>query len=75
MKRWVHDPVLSLICCFNANFMFTVMCNGVLIGPQAAVPWFSVYPAGMRSFLGWIRERYGNPPVYVTENGDVQMLC
>ena len=30
---------------------------------------WEVYPPGFRRILGWIRERYGNPPVFVTENG------
>ncbi len=30
---------------------------------------WEVYPEGFRRMLGWIRERYGNPPVYITENG------
>ncbi len=30
---------------------------------------WEVYPPGFRRILGWIRERYGNPPVLVTENG------
>lgn len=26
-------------------------------------------PWGLRSILRWIRDRYGNPPLFVTENG------
>ncbi len=28
-----------------------------------------VEPEGLGEVLGWLRERYGNPPIYVTENG------
>jgi beta-glucosidase len=31
-------------------------------------PW-EVYPQGMTETLQWVRDTYGNPPVYVTENG------
>ncbi|HJU08427.1 MAG TPA: GH1 family beta-glucosidase [Rhodanobacteraceae bacterium] len=30
---------------------------------------WEVYPPGMTDALEWIAERYGNPPVYITENG------
>lgn len=30
---------------------------------------WEVYPPGFYRILRWIRERYGNPPIYVTENG------
>ncbi|KAJ0976986.1 hypothetical protein J5N97_012460 [Dioscorea zingiberensis] len=31
--------------------------------------WLQVYPEGIKELLLRIKERYGNPPVYVTENG------
>jgi beta-glucosidase len=30
---------------------------------------WEVYPEGLYRVLAWIRDEYGNPPVYVTENG------
>jgi beta-glucosidase len=36
--------------------------------PRTAMGW-EVYPAGLSEILLWIRKRYANPPVYVTENG------
>ncbi len=30
---------------------------------------WEVFPDGLVHTLAWIRERYGNPPVYITENG------
>ena len=30
---------------------------------------WEVFPQGMTDTLNWVRERYGNPPVYITENG------
>ncbi|KAK3598305.1 hypothetical protein CHS0354_029215 [Potamilus streckersoni] len=31
--------------------------------------WLRINPWGIRSLLIWIRDRYGNPPVFITENG------
>jgi beta-glucosidase len=30
---------------------------------------WEVFPQGLTDTLTWIRDRYGNPPVYITENG------
>lgn len=30
---------------------------------------WEVYPQGLTDTLVWLKERYGNPPIYITENG------
>jgi beta-glucosidase len=30
---------------------------------------WEVFPSGLTDLLTWFKERYGNPPVYITENG------
>lgn len=30
---------------------------------------WEVYPQGLTDVLRWVKDRYGNPPVYITENG------
>ena len=30
---------------------------------------WEVFPQGLTDILAWVKDRYGNPPVYVTENG------
>ncbi|KAH9774631.1 Beta-glucosidase 12 [Citrus sinensis] len=47
----------------------TAMRNGKLIGPQAASNWLFVYPSGFRDLLIYIKEKYSNPTLYITENG------
>uniref|UniRef100_A0A0V0G6W5 Putative beta-glucosidase lactase phlorizinhydrolase n=1 Tax=Triatoma dimidiata TaxID=72491 RepID=A0A0V0G6W5_TRIDM len=37
--------------------------------PSSKVHWLKVVPEGLRGALNWIKEHYGNPPVYITENG------
>ncbi|KAH9329951.1 hypothetical protein KI387_002059, partial [Taxus chinensis] len=47
----------------------TSVKNGVLIGPQAGSTWLHVYPRGIRALLNFIKVRYNNPTIYITENG------
>jgi len=43
--------------------------NGVPIGPPADSTWLFVVPAGFRYLLSYIKNRYNNPEIIVTENG------
>jgi beta-glucosidase len=36
--------------------------------PYTETGW-EVYPRGLTDVLNWVKDRYGNPPVYITENG------
>ncbi|MBA0782977.1 hypothetical protein Gotri_000779, partial [Gossypium trilobum] len=41
-------------------FHFPVRANSI---------WLYIVPRGMRSLMNYVKEKYGNPPVIVTENG------
>ncbi|KAI6685536.1 hypothetical protein NL676_031449 [Syzygium grande] len=43
--------------------------NGVPIGPRAASSWLSVYPSGIQSLLMYVKTKYQNPLIFITENG------
>ncbi|KAI3510942.1 hypothetical protein L1887_18083 [Cichorium endivia] len=43
--------------------------NGVPIGPKGGVYWFYSYPPGLYKSLMQIKNNYGDPDVYITENG------
>eukprot|EP00968_Pinguiococcus_pyrenoidosus_P028820 scaffold8120_cov239-Pinguiococcus_pyrenoidosus.AAC.2 len=43
--------------------------NGGGIGPLGGSSWLYVTPGGLRNQLHWITERYGAPPIIITENG------
>lgn len=47
--------------------------NGIPIGPKAASPWLAVYPRGIHDVLLYIKEKYNNPLIYITENGMLLM--
>lgn len=46
-----------------------IIQNIKLIFASTESGWLRVNPWGIRRLLKWIKDRYGNPPVYVTENG------
>ncbi|XP_046557696.1 lactase-phlorizin hydrolase-like [Haliotis rubra] len=37
--------------------------------PRSGSPWLLVVPWGMRKTLNWVRNTYGNIPIYLNENG------
>ncbi|XP_020595388.1 furostanol glycoside 26-O-beta-glucosidase-like, partial [Phalaenopsis equestris] len=43
--------------------------NGVPIEHAEPGSWINVYPRGLRELLLYIKERYSNPEIYITENG------
>ncbi|KAL5983323.1 Beta-glucosidase 12 [Asimina triloba] len=43
--------------------------GGIPIGERAASTWLYFYPRGIRDVLVYIKERYNNPVIYITENG------
>lgn len=43
--------------------------DGKPIGPNTGTDWLYSYPDGLKDLLTIIRDKYGNPPVYITENG------
>ncbi|OWM73473.1 hypothetical protein CDL15_Pgr026572 [Punica granatum] len=43
--------------------------HGIPIGPQAASSWLFVYPKGIWNLLQYVKYKYGNPLIYITENG------
>ncbi|XP_027127621.1 putative beta-glucosidase 41 isoform X2 [Coffea arabica] len=43
--------------------------HGAAIGERAASVWLRIVPWGIRKLARYIKERYGNPPVIITENG------
>ncbi|KAF3783406.1 putative beta-glucosidase 41 [Nymphaea thermarum] len=43
--------------------------GGAQIGERAASNWLYIVPWGIRKLAIYIKEKYGNPPVIITENG------
>ncbi|KAL3740685.1 hypothetical protein ACJRO7_021889 [Eucalyptus globulus] len=43
--------------------------NGVPIGQPTDLEWLNVYPQGMEYMVTYVKERYNNTPMFITENG------
>ncbi|XP_056169441.1 beta-glucosidase 12-like isoform X2 [Syzygium oleosum] len=43
--------------------------DGIPIGPKAASDWLYVYPEGIRRILLYVKKKYSDPLIYITENG------
>ncbi|XP_057973089.1 putative beta-glucosidase 41 [Malania oleifera] len=43
--------------------------GGVTIGERAASSWLHIVPWGIRKLARYVKDRYQNPPVTITENG------
>ncbi|GLJ47289.1 hypothetical protein SUGI_0998620 [Cryptomeria japonica] len=53
----------------DSQAKLTAERNGTLIGPVAASSWLHVYPRGIRELLNYVKQRYDNPLIFITENG------
>ncbi|XP_059437846.1 beta-glucosidase 47-like isoform X2 [Corylus avellana] len=47
----------------------TAQKNGIFIGEPTTVDWLFVYPRGMENIVTYIKERYNNIPMFISENG------
>ncbi|KAI3954360.1 hypothetical protein MKW92_028720 [Papaver armeniacum] len=43
--------------------------HGIAIGEKAASNWLHIVPWGIRNIAKYIKDKYNNPPVIITENG------
>ncbi|ONK55428.1 uncharacterized protein A4U43_UnF3530 [Asparagus officinalis] len=53
----------------DASVSWTGVRHGIPIGPKAASDWLYIYPPGLKELLRYIKNKYDNPVVYITENG------
>ncbi|KAK2981654.1 hypothetical protein RJ640_027109, partial [Escallonia rubra] len=49
--------------------------NGIPIGPPSASDWLYIYPQGIYKVLVYLKERYNDPLIYITENGNSLTLA
>ncbi|KAJ4967907.1 hypothetical protein NE237_014608 [Protea cynaroides] len=54
---------------WNASVWFTAERNGIPVGVPTAMPRFHVVPYGLEKIVSYVKERYNNTPMFITENG------
>ncbi|KAL5789683.1 hypothetical protein ACOSQ2_004571 [Xanthoceras sorbifolium] len=64
---WPKSKDLGYQADWNVGFAFEK--NGVPIGQRANSGWLYMVPWGMYKALTYVKERYGNPYVFLSENG------
>ncbi|CAI9087789.1 OLC1v1021958C1 [Oldenlandia corymbosa var. corymbosa] len=50
-------------------FLRTAVKDGIPIGESTDVDWINIYPPGMENVVTYIKDRYNNTPMFITENG------
>ncbi|XP_047327218.1 beta-glucosidase 13-like [Impatiens glandulifera] len=53
----------------DSQITITYERDGIPIGPAAASSWLRIYPKGLWELLLYVKNKYGDPTIYITENG------
>ncbi|KAK7363725.1 hypothetical protein VNO77_05877 [Canavalia gladiata] len=53
----------------EGSYMKSGEKNGVPIGEPSPFSWFNIYPEGMEKTITYVKDRYNNTPMFITENG------
>ncbi|CAL5192726.1 unnamed protein product [Lathyrus oleraceus] len=67
-----HEPNITKIMADNYDALAVSEASdaeGKILGFKDQYGWNNVYPEGLYNFLIYIKEKYKNPKVYITENG------
>ncbi|CAL5192724.1 unnamed protein product [Lathyrus oleraceus] len=67
-----HEPNITKIMTDNYDALAVSEASdaeGKILGFKDQYGWNNVYPEGLYNFLIYIKEKYKNPKVYITENG------
>lgn len=73
-KCFVRQTQSQSLVLLNPWLMFNTLSRGAAVTHDrtwigSGSFWLKITPFGFRKILKFIKDEYGNPPVYVTENG------
>ncbi|XP_057421047.1 beta-glucosidase 18-like isoform X2 [Lotus japonicus] len=57
----------------EGSYMKSGENNGIPIGEPTSFSWLNIYPEGMEKTITYVKNRYNNTPMFITENGKEQM--
>ncbi|XP_047313049.1 beta-glucosidase 46-like [Impatiens glandulifera] len=57
----------------EGSALWTQLKDGKYIGEPTTVLWLKVYPRGMKKIVTYVKDRYNNTPMFITENGFGEM--
>ncbi|XP_030547473.1 beta-glucosidase 17-like [Rhodamnia argentea] len=69
------DESTSPFTTLNLSYTTDCHCNltaekdGIPIGQPTAVSWLYIYPRGIRDLMRYVKKKYEDPTIYLTENG------
>ncbi|GAB4827336.1 hypothetical protein Ancab_034223 [Ancistrocladus abbreviatus] len=62
-------PTTNLSYTTDSRVITSSEKDGIPIGEPTEVSWLYICPKGIWALVGYVKEKYGNPPVIITENG------
>ncbi|KAF8019168.1 hypothetical protein BT93_H3913 [Corymbia citriodora subsp. variegata] len=71
-KDCMFSPCTSAYSLGESMVYVTGERNGILIGDTTAVSYFYVVPSALEKTVMYVKDRYNNTPMFITENGYAQ---
>ncbi|XP_019070593.1 beta-glucosidase 12-like isoform X2 [Solanum lycopersicum] len=62
-------PRVNLSYTTDGHIDMTTQKDGKPIGTPTALSWLYIYPRGIYDLMLYLKQKYKNPPIYITENG------
>lgn len=76
MNYYTSQYAINCLDPTNVNSVWNRDCGANLVSERSGVPiglkasfWLYVYAPGLRDLLIYVKQRYNNPPIFITENG------
>ncbi|CAN1263492.1 Vicianin hydrolase (Fragment) [Linum perenne] len=66
----LHGPNTSYSLDSQVVFASTYIFIDYCVILQTGLNWLFIYPRGIHSLMLYVRDKYKNPPIYITENGN-----